>query len=182
MIFLIITLICIVAILLTMQIYYRSKYINYSEIAKAATDDYESFKAKSLEKIVKERKKIRKELNEKFSNEVEKLRKDMENEYNEACEEVKNELFAKLEEIDNAVGQQAERNALKNILTFSCSCSRDLIPVPIDFSKENTFVCKKCNSKYKIMINANPVLIGKGVSDEEFANLIENRLNEESRS
>ena len=30
------------------------------------------------------------------------------------------------------------------------------------------------------MINANPVLIGRGVSDEEFANLIENRLNEES--
>jgi hypothetical protein len=161
-----------------MQLYYRSKYLNYFEIAEASNTAYESLKTNSLNRIVKERKKIRKELNDKFNKEVEKLRKELETEYNEACEEVKTELFEKLEEIDTIIGKQAEKNAAKNILTFSCSCSRDLIPVAIDFSKENTFVCKKCNSKYKIAINANPILIGRGISDEEFANLVESRLNE----
>ena len=145
-----------------------------------ANNEYEELKTKSVNKIVKERKKIRKELNAKFSKELEKLRAEMEKDYNDACEDVKAELFEKLQEIDTIIGQRAEKDALKNILTFSCSCSRDLIPVAIDFSKENTFVCKKCNSKYKIAINANPILIGRGVSDEEFANLIENRLNEKN--
>ena len=175
---LIITLFCIVAILLTMQFYYKSKYITYTGLLNMANTEYESLKSKSVNKIVKERKKIRKELNDKFNNEIEKIRKEIENDYNEACEEVKSELFEKLQEIDGVIGQHAEKDALRNILTFSCSCSRDLIPVAIDFSKENTFVCKKCNSKYKIAINANPILIGRGVSDEEFANLVESRLNE----
>lgn len=177
---LIITLFCIVAILLTMQFYYRTKYITYSELVNVANNEYEVLKSKSINKIVNERKKIRKELNTKFNNELEKVRKEMEADYNEACESVKNELFEKLQEVDNIIGQHAQQDALKNILTFSCSCSRDLIPVAIDFSKENTFVCKKCNSKYKIAINANPILVGRGVSEEEFANLIESRLNEKN--
>lgn len=171
-------LICIVCTLLTMQLYYRSKYVNYFEIATAAEKHVDQLKSNTTNYIVKERKKIRKELNEKYAKAIDKFRTELEQEYNEACEEVKSELFSKLEEIDTAIGEHNKELSLRNILTFSCSCSRDLIPVAIDFSKENTFVCNKCGSKYKIAINANPVLIGRGVSDEEFANLLEKRLNE----
>ena len=112
---LIITLFCIVAILLTMQFYYRMKYITYSELVNAANNEYEVLKSKSINKIVNERKKIRKELNTKFNNELEKIRKEMEADYNEACESVKNELFEKLQEVDNIIGQHAQKDALKNI-------------------------------------------------------------------
>jgi hypothetical protein len=71
---------------------------------------------------------------------------------------------------------------MKNILTFSCSCSKDLIPCPIDFTKENTFVCPRCDSKYKVAISANPILIGRSISEGEFAELVEKRLNENKKA
>lgn len=191
---------CCIAGLLTAMVHYRSKYWNYFDISEKAEKDLEEteFKTakfvKSMEKkltlkgsaletslkkkyknlLSKKIKVLEKESQEKYD----LLAKNLEQDYNNACEEVKNELFAELEKVDIAMKNHAESLAMKNILTFSCSCSRDLIPVAIDFSKENTFICSKCGSKYKIAINANPILVGRAVSDEKFADLIEKRLHE----
>ena len=110
------------------------------------------------------------------------LAEQLELDYTNACEEVKNELFQQLSDVDIALEEHAKKMAAKNILTFSCVCSRDLIPCAIDFTKENIFVCPRCQSKYKVAINANPVLIGKNISDEEFAELVEKRLNENKKT
>ena len=195
------------AVLLTTSVYYRSKYWNYFDISNKAEAELVAFEEEVEEKVQTlvnkiedkhslEINSIKKKYQSKFNNSLNKktqeikekykekynsLVKDLELEYNNACEEVKNELFQQLEVVDEAVKQHAENLALKNILTFSCSCSRDLIPVGIDFSKENTFTCPKCGSKYRIAISANPVLIGRAVSDEQFADLIEERLNENKR-
>lgn len=180
------------AVFLTTSVYYRSKFWNYEELSEKATQE----KVELEEQLVEEKETIKKKYLKKFKNllttktakieqkylkKYDLLAKDLELEYNDACEEVKNELFQQLEAVDKTIKQHAENLALKNILTFSCSCSRDLIPVGIDFSKENTFVCPKCGSKYRIAISANPVLIGRAVSDEQFADLIEERLNENKR-
>lgn len=180
------------AVFLTTSVYYRSKFWNYEELSKKATQE----KIEMEEQLVEEKETIKKKCLKKFKNllttktakieqkylkKYDLLAKNLELEYNDACEEVKNELFQQLEVVDETIKQHAENLALKNILTFSCSCSRDLIPVGIDFSKENTFVCPKCGSKYRIAISANPVLIGRAVSDEQFADLIEERLNENKR-
>ena len=130
-----------------------------------------SYEAKLKEAIDKK--------SEEFEKKYELLSKDLELEYNNACEEVKNELFEQLQKVDLAVQTHVESATMKNILTFSCSCSKDLIPCVIDFTKENTFVCPKCGSKYKIAINANPILVGRAISDEQFADLLEKRLNED---
>jgi hypothetical protein len=207
MIITILLLTCCVAALLTGLVYYRSKYWNYLDISNKAEADLVTFDKEITEKIqtlveklenkhFSEIKAIKKKYQTKFNNSLNKktqkleeeykekynlLAKDLEQEYNNACEEVKGELFQQLEVVDKAVKQHAENLALKNILTFSCSCSRDLIPVGIDFSKENSFTCPKCGSKYRIAISANPILIGRAVSDEQFADLIEERLNENKR-
>lgn len=180
------------ALFLTTSVYYRSKFWNYEEISERATqekidtenqliEERESLKKKYLKKLKKVISEKTLEIEKKYLKKYDALAKDLEQEYNNACEEVKSELFQQLEVVDEAVKQHAENLALKNILSFSCSCSRDLIPVGIDFSKENTFTCPKCGSKYRIAISANPVLIGRAVSDEQFADLIEERLNENKR-
>lgn len=189
-----------VAGLLTALVHYRSKCWNYYDISESANKEVIEIDAKAAEliklmteKLDAEKETFKESLKKKFKNllskktrEIEKeaeekynlLAKNLEQDYNNACEEVKNELFAELEKVDVAMKNHAEELAMKNILTFSCSCSRDLIPVAIDFSKENTFICPKCGSKYRIAINANPILVGRAVSDEQFADLIEKRLNE----
>lgn len=189
-----------VAGLLTALVHYRSKCWNYYDISESANKEVVEIDAKAAEliklmteKLDAEKETFKESLKKKFKNllskktkEIEKeaeekynlLAKNLEQDYNNACEEVKNELFAELEKVDVAMKNHAEELAMKNILTFSCSCSRDLIPVAIDFSKENTFICPKCGSKYRIAINANPILVGRAVSDEQFADLIEKRLNE----
>lgn len=168
-----------IAGLLTGLVYYRSKYWNYLEISKNAekmVDEFELlFKNKAKKAIKKRTDEIEKSLKNKYN----LLAKDLEQDYNNACEEVKNELFQEIEKLDKAVEEHSKNLAMKNILTFSCSCSKDLIPCSIDFSKENFFVCPKCGSKYKIAINANPILIGRSISEEQFANLLEKRLNED---
>ena len=205
MIITILLLTCCVAGLLTGLVYYRSKYWNYLDISNKAEDELVAFDKEITEKIQtlveklenkhsSEIKAIKKKYQTKFSNSLNKktqeleeeykekynlLAKDLELEYNNACEEVKNELFEQLQKVDLAVQTHVESATMKNILTFSCSCSKDLIPCVIDFTKENTFVCPKCGSKYKIAINANPILVGRAISDEQFADLLEKRLNED---
>jgi hypothetical protein len=180
------------AVFLTTSVYYRSKFWDYEELSEKATrekiemeeqlvEEKETIKKKCLKKFKNLLTKKTAEIEQKYLKKYDLLAKDLELEYNNACEEVKNELFQQLEVVDETIKQHAENLALKNILTFSCSCSRDLIPVGIDFSRENTFVCPKCGSKYRIAISANPVLIGRAVSDEQFADLIEERLNENKR-
>ena len=198
---------CCVTALLTGLVYYRSKYWNYLDISNKAEADLAAFdeethelletfvrkledkhsleinsiKKKYQTKLSNALNKKTKELEAKYKEKYDLLAKNLEQDYDNACEEVKNELFQQLEVVDNAVKQHAENLALKNILTFSCSCSRDLIPCPIDFSKENVFTCPKCGSQYRVAINANPVLIGRAISDEQFADLIEKRLDENKR-
>lgn len=193
-----------VAGLLTGLVYYRSKYWNYLDISNKAEADLVAFDKEITEKIetlvhklenkhsreinfIKKKYQLKltnslnkktQEIEEKYKEKYNLLANNLEQDYNDACEEVKNELFTELEKVDVAMKNHAEELAMKNILTFSCSCSRDLIPVAIDFSKENTFICPKCGSKYRIAINANPILVGRAVSDEQFADLIEKRLNE----
>lgn len=189
-----------VAGLLTGLVYYRSKYWNYYDISESANTEVKKIEEKTAQLTkamedasIRKQNKFEASLKKKFKNllakktkEIEKqveekynlLANNLEQDYNNACEEVKNELFAELEKVDVAMKNHAEELAMKNILTFSCSCSRDLIPVAIDFSKENTFICPRCSSKYRIAINANPILVGRAVSDEQFADLIEKRLNE----
>jgi hypothetical protein len=199
MVITIIILLCIIAALLTSHIYYRSKFYNYYDISNKAEADLEnieneldickkehikkldSFKNNLKRKYSNKFKEAIKLKEEEFETKFETLKNELEQDYNSACDEVKSEIFKQLEEIDNALAEHAENIALKNVLTFSCSCSKDLIPVPIDFTKENTFICKKCGSKYRVAINANPILVGRSISDEEFAGLLEKRLNEEEQ-
>lgn len=180
------------ATFLATSVYYRSKYWNYQDIADSSEkerieiaakliEERESLKNKYLKKLKLVVKEKTKTIEKKYKEKYNLLAKDLEQDYNNACEEVKSELFQQLETVDEAIKTHAENLALKNILSFSCSCSRDLIPVGIDFSKENTFTCPKCGSKYRIAISANPILIGRAVSDEQFADLIEERLNENKR-
>lgn len=184
------------AALLTGLVYYKGKYWNYLEILDAAAKDSENTlnemrtvldkeKKKFENKCLKNyKKKLKRELDTKLTSLEERyneLAKNLELDYTNACEEIQNELIEQLQEVDNAVTEHAKNLAAKNILTFSCSCSRDLIPCAIDFTKENTFVCPKCGSKYKVLINANPVLIGRSITDEEFAELVEERLNDSKR-
>ena len=204
MIITILFLICCVAGLLTGLVYYRGKYWNYLDISNKAEDELVAFDKEITEKIetlvrklenkhsleinsVKKKYQIKfnnslnkktQELEEKYKEKYNLLAKELEQDYNNACEEVKTELFEQLEKVDNALAEHAENLAMKNILTFSCSCSKDLIPCPIDFTKENTFTCPKCGSKYRVAINANPILIGRAISDEQFSDLLEKRLNE----
>lgn len=192
------------AALLTVSVYYRSKYWNYLDISNKAEADLVAFDKEVQEKVeilvnkiedkhsleinsIKKKyqtkfnnslNKKTQEIKEKYKEKCNSLVKNLELEYNNACEEVKEELFEQLQKVDLAVQSHVENAAIKNILTFSCSCSKDLIPCVIDFSKENTFVCPKCGSKYKIAINANPILMGRTISDEQFADLLEKRLNE----
>ena len=184
------------AVLLTALVHYRTKYWNYQAISQKAEEEvsttkgkYACFKEDIQLKFMESKAKLKnsyeaklKEAVNKKAEELEKkyeqLTKDLELEYNNACEEVKNELFEQLQKVDSAVQSHVENAAMKNILTFSCSCSKDLIPCAIDFTKENTFQCPKCGSKYKVAINANPILIGRAISDEQFADLLEKRLNE----
>lgn len=193
------------AALLTTSVYYRSKYWNYLDISNKAEADLVAFdeethelleilvrkledkhaseinsiKKKYQTKLSNTLNKKTEEIKEKYKEKYNSLAKDLELEYNNACEEVKNELFEQLQKVDLAVQTYIESATMKNILTFSCSCSKDLIPCVIDFTKENTFVCPKCGSKYKIAINANPILIGRTISDEQFADLLEKRLHED---
>ena len=200
MVIIVIALISCIVALLTSLVHYRSKFWNYFNISESAIKEVKDIEEKATEIIkkikdqnhykqldfetnlkkkfkkmfVKKSKKLEKQSEEKYN----LLTKNLEQEYNNACEEVKKELFTELEKVDMAIKNYAEELALKNILTFSCSCSKDLIPVAIDFSKENTFICPKCGSKYRIAINANPILIGRALSEEQFADLLEKRLNE----
>lgn len=186
---------------------YRSKFWNYFSFFTDLEKKFDEYKEEldinlnnskkeleeSLEKQFKEQSEIVvsqkvKKIKEKYNSQLKKskerynlLAKNLEQDYNNACEEVKAELFAHLEKVDISIQEHAQNMALKNILTFSCSCSNDLIPCPIDFSKENTFICPRCGSKYKVAINANPILIGRAVSEEQFATLLEKRLNENKR-
>jgi hypothetical protein len=189
-----------IAALLTGLIYYKGKYWNYLEISEAAErevdryfEEYAEKEAELYKKTENEiasfrkkcardfKKKLHKALSEKTAEleaNYKTLAEQLELDYTNACEEIKDELFQQLSDVDSALEEHARNLAAKNILTFSCACSRDLIPCAIDFTKENTFICPKCQSKYKVAINANPVLIGRNVSDEEFAELVEKRLNE----
>lgn len=187
------------AVLLTALVHYRSKYWNYHTISEKAEEEviatkgkYARFKEDIQLKFLESKANLKKSYeaklkeaidkkSEEFEKKYELLSKDLELEYNNACEEVKNELFEQLQKVDSAVQSHVESAAMKNILTFSCSCSKDLIPCAIDFTKENTFLCPKCGSKYKVAINANPILVGRAISDEQFADLLEKRLNEDKR-
>ena len=192
---------CVIAGLLTGLVHYRTKYWNYLDISESANQEVletrkemidalnsetskmiqaqknfeEDIKKKFKKLLSKKTAQIKKECQEKYD----LLAKNLEQDYNNACEEVKTELIEQLEKVDSAVQEHAENLAMKNILTFSCSCSKDLIPCPIDFTKENTFICPKCGSKYRVAINANPILIGRAISDEQFSDLLEKRLNED---
>jgi archaellum component FlaC len=151
-------------------------------LGKKTENEIPSFKKKCSRDF---KKKLHKALSEKTAEleaNYKTLAEQLELDYTNACEEVKNELFQQLSDVDIALEEHAKKMAAKNILTFSCVCSRDLIPCAIDFTKENTFVCPRCQSKYKVAINANPVLIGKNISDEEFAELVEKRLNENKKT
>lgn len=183
--------------LLTALVHYRTKYWNYHKISEKAEEEVIATKGKYAHwkediqlKFLEAKSNLKKSYeaklkeaidkkSEEFEKKYELLSKDLELEYNNACEEVKNELFEQLQKVDLAVQTHVESATMKNILTFSCSCSKDLIPCVIDFTKENTFVCPKCGSKYKIAINANPILVGRAISDEQFADLLEKRLNED---
>lgn len=200
MIITVLLLISCVAALLTGLVYYRGKYWNYLDISEKATAEAEDieekwfvFKEEAKIKFNKSKEKLKADYKVKLRNAVNKkaeeiekslkekydlLALDLEQDYNNACEEVKNELFEQIGKVDAALQEHLENLALKNILTFSCSCSKDLIPCPIDFTKENTFVCPKCGSKYKIAISANPILVGRAISEEQFSDLLEKRLNE----
>lgn len=188
---------CFSAVLLTALVHYRTKYWNYQAISQKAEEEVVATKGKCSRfkediqlKFLESKANLKSSYETKFKEAIakkekefeekyERLTKDLEHEYNSACEEIKNELFEQLQRVDSVVKTHVETAAMKNILTFSCSCSKDLIPCAIDFTKENTFVCPKCSSKYKIAINANPILVGRAISDEQFADLLEKRLHED---
>lgn len=194
---------CLLIASATALVHYRTKYWNYFKFFNESEQDFVIFKEdeerqlvelqnKLSKNYIEDKNKLRKSFNKKLQRKVSELEakykekylslsNNLEQEYNNACEEVKNELFEHLEKVDKVIQTHAEELAMKNILTFSCSCSRDLIPCAIDFTKENTFVCPKCGSKYKVAINANPILIGRAVSEEQFVSLLEERLNENKR-
>lgn len=202
----IILIICLAAFA-TATVNYRSKFWNYFKFFNDLEKKFDEYKNELDENLIQAKKELEETLENQYSKKTEfivsqrvkkikdrynlsskKLKerynllvKNLEQDYNNACEEVKDELFKQLEKVDISIQEHAQNLALKNILTFSCSCSKELIPCPIDFTKENTFVCPRCGSKYKVAINANPILIGRAVSEEQFATLLEKRLNENKR-
>lgn len=191
----VILLVCLAAAS-TAMVNYRSKFWNYYDYFKNLEKKFDEYKEELNADFINSKKELseilEKEYKEKAESFISKkakklkeryniLTKKLEVDYNNACEEVKNELFEHLEKVDKSIEEHAQNLALKNILTFSCSCSNDLIPCPIDFTKENTFVCPRCGSKYRVAINANPILVGRAVSEEQFASLLEKRLNENKK-
>lgn len=181
----ILTLTCAIIILLTSIVYYRNKYYNYQGICKSYKADYKSELDKIKEELIEEKQKLAIQGKNIINKKIKKLKhrynllaKKLEQEYNDACEEVQNDLIERLTKIDEALAEHEKSTLLKNTLTFSCVCSKDLIPCVIDFTKENTFTCPKCNSVYKVVISAEPILIGRSISKSELASLVENRANE----
>lgn len=162
---------------------------------------------KYVDKLYKDHKKIRRELDDKeislqhkektinfdynklkdsYNKRVEdikanyeKKKKEDQKELENAVTETEEQLKKSVEEIDKVIGDKIADLTLKNTLTFDCVCGEKDIPCFIDLTKENTFRCKNCNSVYSIQAKFSPLLIGKASSEEEFLKIIEKRMQEE---
>lgn len=150
---------------------------NKEEIEKLLIEQQKQLEKSKISLLESNRKNLKNHkslLNKKYN----VLKNNLELEYNKACETAQNEIIEKLKNVDGAIAEFKRKTLLKNTLMFSCVCSKDLIPCPIDFTKENTFVCPKCGSKYKVALSAEPILIDRAVNEKQLADLIEERLNE----
>lgn len=106
--------------------------------------------------------------------------KEKDKELDEAVKESEEELKKSVEKIDQLIGEKIADLTLKNTLTFDCVCGKKDIPCFIDLTKENTFRCDSCNSVYAIQAKFSPVIVGRASSEEEFARIVEERMQEES--
>lgn len=117
-----------------------------------------------------------KRLEERINAERENIEKTLEKEYEEALEEQKENLEKQVKEVDELLGRRIREIATTNTLTFRCSCDKNrLIPVEIDFSKENRFTCDNCGSVYRVEINSYPVLLSNVSTNKTLANMFEKK-------
>lgn len=131
-----------------------------------------SIKEKRADEKIKEADEKSKKLEQSYNERKEELEKNIAQQE----KEIKEQLEETVKGIDDALGKKIEEIALTNTLAFTCSCSPDLIPCSIDFTKENTFRCKKCGSVYRVDMRAEPVFIERTASDADYAELVKRRL------
>ena len=110
----------------------------------------------------------------------EKEKEANEQELEEAIKETEKELKGWVDKVDEMIEDKIADLTLKNTLTFDCVCGKKDIPCFIDLTKENAFRCDQCNSVYSINAKFSPVIIGRASSEEEFAKIVENRMQEEA--
>ena len=156
----------------------EKRKINLDYREKTANIEYDKLKA--------DFEKRQNELKDSFEKKTEKLRQDCEREkaeneqeLEEAIKEAEGELKTYIDTVDNLIEDKITDLTLKNTLTFDCVCGKKNIPCFIDLTKENTFRCDKCNSVYAIHAKFSPVIVGRASSEEEFARIVEERMQEE---
>lgn len=115
----------------------------------------------------------------KRNKEFEKRNKEFEKEREQAISEAEEEIKNYIEKIDNMLEDKLIAIAAQNTMQFTCACNDKPIPCSIDLSQENTYRCSECGSVYRVDIRMNPVLIGKAISDEEYIQKIQERLDNE---
>lgn len=154
----------------------RRVNLNYRE--RTANIEYDKLKAE-FEKRQADLKDAFDKKAEKLKTECEQERLENEQEVEEALKGAEEELKNYVDTVDNLIGDKIADLTLKNTLTFDCVCGKKNIPCFIDLTKENTFRCDKCNSVYAIHAKFSPVIIGRASSEEEFAKIVEERMQEE---
>lgn len=165
--------------------------IEREELAKKKADEItretrENFLTKVGELSIKEKRadeaiKKAEEDSKRLEQEYNKKKQELEDETAKTRKEVTEALEKTVEAIDKELGNKIADIALMNTLAFTCSCSEDLIPCSIDFTKENTFRCSHCGSVYRVALRAEPVYLEKAISDADYEALIQRRLQEHSQ-
>lgn len=104
-------------------------------------------------------------------------------EANDEIAKAEENLQKVIDETDKKVGEIIKDLYEKSALPFYCACSpTDPILVPIDFSKENSFKCPKCDSIYKININAYPVLVSHAITNHKLTEAVENAFRKKNEN
>lgn len=136
-----------------------------------------SIKEKRADEAIKKAEEDSKRLEQEYN----KKKQELEEDTAKTRQEVTEALEKTVEAIDKELGNRIADIALMNTLAFTCSCSEDLIPCSIDFTKENTFRCNHCGSVYRVALRAEPVYLEKAISDADYEALIARRLKEHSQ-
>lgn len=133
-----------------------------------------SIKEKRADEAIKKAEDDSKKLEQEYN----ELKADLQRQTEEERKTALDELQKVVQDIDNGLGEKIAEITMMNTLAFNCTCSSDLIPCSIDFTKENFFRCPKCGNTYRVGLRAEPILIDRTASEAEFQSLINKKLEE----